>query len=697
MTGSPLSTISIAMAIGMAIPAQADEGMWTFDHPPLQRIEQQYGIKLTPDWLNKLQGAAVKFGASGSFVSADGLMLTNHHVALDCIAQLSSPGHDLQQHGFVAATQTEELRCPGATARVLESTEDVTDTILHVAPANADADTVTRARKAAIAKVEDDCASKTGMRCQVVPLYSGSIFHLYRYRQWDDVRLAFAPEFQAAFFGGDADNFVYPRFALDFALLRIYDHGQPVHPAHYLKLATAPVAEGDAIFVVGNPGRTSRLFTIAELEQLRDVRMPLMLAGARAQQAALHAYAARSPEAARQAVQPLFDVENWLKSMNGEMAALNDPSLMARKASEEAAFRQAYAAHGLKGDPWRDVEHIVQRKSAKEKELWTVWYGHRTLFDTAGHIVEMAYERALPESERMGEYRDLSLRDTDRRLRADQPVYKDMDIVLQTHFFTEARSLLGDAHPFVKAVLHGETPAQSAERLIRATHVDDVNERRRLLDGGIAAVEASTDPLIQLARTVYPMRRALVRFSETEIDTPIIEAASKLGQARFTLYGTAVPPDATGTLRLSYGKVAGYDAAGIATPWKSTFGGLNARSDAFDHKAPFDLPAQLDAARSKIDPRTPLDFVTTADIIGGNSGSPVVNVQGDWVGLIFDGNLEGLGGRFIYTDERARSLAVSAEAILTALDKVYGASTLARELRGQPSSAAASTGGTHGG
>lgn len=464
--------------------------------------------------------------------------------------------------------------------------------------------------------------------------------------------------------------------------MRVYENGRPAATPDHLKLASAPLAEGDVVFVAGHPGHTDRLQTLAQLKFQRDIELPLDLASAREQQALLQAYSARSPEAARQALDRLFGTENWLKSMRGEYAALSSPALMAAKEADEARFRAAYAARGLAGDPWSDVEAATARQAAKVKQLKAIGYGYKTLFAVAGDLVEQAYERRLPEGERLAKFRDAALPEIERRVLAEVPYYKDLEVARLAGRLAEGRALLGDEHAYVKAMLAGATPEGAAEQAVRTSRLDQLAVRRALWAGGVAAIEASDDPLIRLARAAYPLRRELARWREEKIDTPIEQAAERLGQARFALYGCDLPPDATGTLRLSYGKVAGYDANGIATPWKTTVGGLVARADAFDGKAPFNLSPAVAKARSQIDPQVPLNLVTTADIIGGNSGSPLVNRRGEWVGLMFDSNLEALGGRYVYTDDKARSVAVHAQAILHALEKVYAAPQVARELRG---------------
>ncbi len=662
--------------------AQADEGMWTFDHAPIEQIRARYGVTLDPAMLEHLRLSAVKFGASAAFVSDQGLMLTNHHVALDCIEQLSTPARDLVRDGFVAKRRADELRCPGANARVLISTEDVSAAIARATQAASDDAQRNAARKSAIGAIEAACSQTTGLRCEVVSLYGGSLFHLYRYREWTDVRLVFAPEAQAANYGGDPDNFVYPRFALDFALLRVYADGKPVLPAHRLKLARRAVTEGDLILAAGNPGHTERLWTMAQFELERSTLKPLRLAAAEAARAMMHAYSDRSPEAARQAYDALFGTENWLKSMRGQEAAMNDAELIARRRADEDALRTACRAREACSEaPWREIEAATARHAERARELWAVSYGYRTLFDTAGKLVEIAHERRRPESERLVEYRDAALPALESRLRSDVPVYRDFEIARLASLLDQARRTLGADHAFVRATLGGETPAAAAERLVRGSQLDDARVRAALLDGGADAVAASTDPLIRVAAAVYPLRRELARYKEEQIDTPIERATEQIRRIRFAILGTSVAPDATNTLRLSYGKVAGYTSHGSATPYKTTFGGWFARADAFDQRAPFDLPPRVAQARKRIDARVPLNFVTTADIIGGNSGSPVVDRNGDWVGVMFDSNLEALGGGYAYTDTSARSIAVDVRAILHALEYVYDAPGLAEELR----------------
>lgn len=679
----PTHTLAALLALAGAA-AQADEGMWTFEHAPLDAIRARHGVSVSPAMLARLQAAAVHVGASASFVSADGLLLTNHHVVEGCMAQLSSPGRDLAATGFVAERAADELRCPGFTARVLQRTEDVSAQV-NAAATGADDAARNAARKAAIAAIEKGCSDEaTGTRCEVVALYSGARHALHHYRQWNDVRLVWGPEAATGFYGGDPDNFVYPRFALDAALMRVYEaDGRPHHPASFLRPARQMPREGELLFVAGHPGQTERLRTVAQLESARDVQLPLALATARAEIAALHAYAATSPEAARQTQSVLFGTENWFKASDGEHRALQDPALLAGKRQAEQALQAAWRQRGLAGDPWAVVARVNALNDALAPALWAINFGYHTVYSLAGDLVALAAERALPEDQRLAAYRDAALPALERHLRADAPFYPALETVRLTTQLQRALDLLGPDHPYVRRALGGRTPAQAAEALVRGTRLGERAERERLLAGGAAAIAASTDPLLALARDAWPLRRALRLRVETEVDTPARQAAEAIDQARFALHGHGVPPDATNTLRLSFGPAKGYTSAGLTHPWKTTWGGWWDRADSFDQRPPFDLAPRIDRARGRVDPRTPLDFVLTADIIGGNSGSPVVNAEGDLVGLIFDGNLEGLGGAYAYQDHSARAIAVHADAILVALEQVYGAPRLAREMRGR--------------
>jgi hypothetical protein len=672
-----------ASAALFASAASAEEGVWTFDNMPAKTLQAKYGFATSSASLTALRLSAVRFsGASGSFVSADGLLLTNHHVAFSCVQRLSTSGEDLVRIGFMARTRAEERPCPGAEIKHLDSSEDVTAKV-RAAIRSTDGAAANAERNAAIAALENECKSKTGLRCEMVTLYRGGAYHLYRYRVWTDVRLVFAPETRVAFFGGDQDNFVYPRFDLDFALARAYEDGKPVKSPNYLKWATTGLNEGDLVFAAGYPFSTNRLTTLAQLEFDRDVRYPLRIATAERQLKVLQNYGMRSPEAARRAAHNVFGIENWLKAMRGEYKALQTPALMTAKARDEARLRKSFAASANRQDPWVAIEGVTRKEAEQIRAALFVSYGYESLLATAGTIVELANESTLPDAVRLSEYRASAVPRLVLRVTANEPIYKDLEIARLAGAWQEALDVLGKDDPFVKRVLGGKTPLAAATAVIDATRLDELQERKRLLDGGVAAVAASTDPLIVLARDIYPMHRRLAKLHEVEIDTPILRAGDELEKARYELFGADAYPDATGSLRLSYGTVRGYDAEGVLTPWQTNFWGLFGRSAAFGARPPFDLPSRWTVRQRSLDLSTPLNFVSTLDIIGGNSGSPVVNRNGELVGLVFDGNLEGLGGRFVYTEDKARAIAVDSRAIIEALTKVYDARELVDEIRGR--------------
>jgi len=664
-------------------PAGADEGVWTFDSPPAKALQSGYGFTPSAEWLDALRLSAVRLGGgSGSFVSANGLVLSNHHVAMGCLHALSTAPDDLVRNGFYARTRAEERPCPGLDLRRLESTEDVTGKVHAAVKSNDDA-LATAQRNAAIAALENECGEKTGLRCEMVTLYRGAAYHLYRYRIWNDIRLVFAPEARLGAFGGDPDNFVFPRFNLDFSLLRVYEKGEAIKPAHFLKWAKTGVKDGDLVFAAGHPGSTDRLVTVAQLAYDRDIRYPLMLASANRARKVLQEYSARSPESARRAAEILVSTENWLKATSGAYKALREPELMAAKTDEEARLRKSFVPVAGQTDPWVKIEMATGKRARDAKSHWAVGYGFQTLFGAGGQIVELANETALAAADRLPEYRASRVPLIVHRLSADRPYYKDLEIARLTGIWQEAIDVLGKDDPFVVRVLGNRTPLAAATAAVEGSQLDQVAERRKLIDGGQAAVMASTDPLIVLARDVYPLRRQLEKRYEVEVETPTLQAGDELEKIRFGLYGTDAYPDATFSLRLSFGKVSGYDADGMLMPYQTNYAGLYARNFAFAGKPPFDLPARWLEKQRDLDLATPLNFVSTLDIIGGNSGSPVVDRNGELVGLIFDGNLEGLGGRYAYTDRKARAISVDGRAIVEALTKVYGAIPLAAEFSGR--------------
>lgn len=683
-----LAPLSLAWLV-LVSSARADEGMWTFDHLPTKTLQERYGFTPTREWLDKVRMAAVRFmdGGSGSFVSPDGLMLTNHHVGLACIQNLSTAEKDYVTHGFLAGSREQEPACPGYEVNVLMGTEDVTARVLGgVRPGMSDKE-AGDVRKAAMAAVENECAIRTGMRCDLVTLYQDSEYALYTYKKYTDVRLVFAPEQQAAYFGGDFDNFTYPRFNLDAAVFRAYEGGQPARSPGWLRWSTKGVKEGDLVFVAGNPGSTSRHETVSQLEAERDKLLPEVLAYLERRLKVLRDYAARSPENQRRAAPTILSLENSLKGLGGRLDALRDEQAMARKRDEERELRRRIAADPRLarevGRAFEDIEAARARHAARLADYRYGSFGWSKLLSTAGQIVRHAEETRKPNEQRLDEYIDAVLPSLENRLFSPAPIHKDLETVTLTDQLEGAREALGPDHPYVKAVLGGRTPAEVAREAVEGTKLDQVEARRALVKGGPAAVQASNDPMIVLARRIDPLARELRRFDDDQVKAVVTRAGQRIARARFALDGRTVAPDATFTLRLSFGTVKGYPAEGTVLPPFTTFHGLYDRAAAFSYKEPWDLSPRFQKEKGELDLTTPFNFVSTADIIGGNSGSPTIDRDGELVGLVFDGNVYSLALDYFYTDEKARAISVDARGILESARKVYGAEALVRELSGQ--------------
>ncbi len=677
---------AVLIAAFAATSVLADEGMWTYDNPPVAQLKAKYGFEPTKKWLDDVRLASVRFmdGGSGSFVSPDGLMITNHHVGLGCIQNLSSAATDYVKNGYYAPTRDKEAACPGYEVNVLVSTEDATAKVLGaVKPEMSDKD-AREARKAAITKIENECNAATGLRCNVVTLYQGGEFHLYRYKKYTDVRLVFAPEQQIAFFGGDPDNFTFPRHDVDICLVRAYENGQPVKPAAFLPFSATGVADGDLVFVSGNPGSTSRLDTVAQLEMQRDLYLPLTLELLKRRLAVLREYSARGPEQERRAKAQVFGLGNALKSQQGRLEALLDAKAVAGKAEEEKALRAKVAgdaalAQGT-GDPWATIEAAEKKAAGRVAESFLVGFGGARLLGIAGNIVRYVAEVKKPNEQRLEEYIDSNLEPLKNRLYSPAPIYDDLEEVTLANQLAWALERLGPDHAFVKAVLAGRAPAEVAKAAIAGTKLKDPAARKALVEGGPAAVGASTDSMIVLARKVDPLARAVRKFMEDEVEAPVTRAGEKVAQARWKVYGKTMPPDATFTLRLSYGTVKPFPAEGTIVAPFTTFHGMLDRSLSHGGKAPWDLPPRWLEKKAALKLETPLDFVSTNDIIGGNSGSPVVNTNGEFVGIVFDGNIETLAWDYFYTDEVARCVSVDVRGIVEALRSVYAADALVHEL-----------------
>jgi hypothetical protein len=681
--------LSAAFVLFLAAPVSADEGMWTLDNPPTKLLKERYGFTPTQEWLDHVRLSSVRFndGGSGSFVSKTGLVMTNHHVGLGCIQKISTAEKDYVAAGYVARSAAEEVPCPDLELNVLVSMEDVSTRVLSAIKPGASDKDAREQRKAATAKIEKACTDETKLRCDVVMLYDGSEFQLYRYRKYTDVRLVFAPEQTIAFYGGDPDNFTFPRYDLDVAIFRAWEAGKPVAPAHYLKWSENGPKENELLFVFGHPGSTGRLQTLAELEYSRDVTYPGYLSVFGRRRALLQDYSKRSPESARRAKAALFGVENSLKAIGGYQAGLLDSAVMKKKAADEAAFKAEIAkdANLAKsvGDPWTAVAGALRKAAPRANEDLFVGFGGSRLLTIAGQIVQLVAEKEKPNETRLEEYRESGLASLEFALYSKAPIYRDLQETMLEGQWVLVAERLGASHPFVKTVLAGKTPGEAAKAAVDGTKLDDPEVRKALVAGGRKAVEASADPMIVLARKIDPFEREVRKFDEDEVDAVITRAAEKLGPARFKAYGKSLPPDATFTLRLSYGTAKGYPAEGTLVPWKTSFFGLYGHSADFDDQEPFKLPARWVQKRGAVDFATPLNFVLTTDIIGGNSGSPVVNAKAELVGLIFDGNIESLVWRYVYTDEKGRAVAVHSKALTEAIAKVFDAPAIANELLGK--------------
>jgi Peptidase S46 len=687
-----VGSMSLLFLLSLApfeVPAKADEGMWTFDSPPLAQLKEKYGFTPTPAWLDHLRMSSVRFndGGSGSFVSARGLVLTNHHVAFGQLQKVSTPEKNYVADGFYAKTAAEELKCPDLELNVLVSMENVTSRVQAAAPAGANPAQALEARKKAIAAIEQESTAATSLRSDVVSLYQSSEYWLYRYKKYTDVRLVFAPEQQAAFFGGDPDNFTFPRYDFDVALFRVYENNAPVASRDFLKWSAKGAADGELVFVSGHPGSTDRLDTAAQLETERDLVYPISIAVINRRLAVLRQYSAQGAEQARQAANTLFSLENALKAYTGEFQGLNDVTLFEKKRTEERQFRAKIDANRewktAYGGAWESIETAerINRNIYKANRFQQL--RGSSLAGLASTLVRYIEEKPKPDSERLAGYHDSQLPALELQLFSPAPVYPALDEVMLADALQESLEQLGASDPFNVAVLKGRTPAAVAKEAIGGTKLGDPAARKALVASGVSGLSASTDPLVVLARVADGFSRKNQKMLDDRVTSVATEAGEKIGRARFAVYGHSVYPDATFTLRLSYGQVKGYRMNGTIAPYKTTLFGLYERAQSFDLKPPFGLPSRYLDKRSSLDLTTPMNFVTTNDIIGGNSGSPVVNREGEFVGIIFDGNIESLVGRFVYSEESNRAVAVHSAVIIEALRKLYDAGSLADELLGR--------------
>lgn len=686
MAGIAVATVCAA---GAATPAAADEGMWTFDNLPTAKIQADYGVKLDAKWLDHVRLSAVRIsGCSASFVSKDGLILTNNHCVQACTSALSSPTTDYVKNGFRANLREEELRCPGQTAEVLLSITDVTDQVRAAGAGKAGEDFV-KARDAASSAAEKNvCGAEAGVRCQAISLYRGGQYKVYKFQRYTDVRLVFAPEFDIAFFGGDPDNFNFPRYDLDAAFLRAYDtNGKPVQTKNFLKWNAGAPKEGDLTFVVGNPGSTERLLTVSQMETQRDLTLPIGQLQRSELRGRYLEYAKGGDEQRRVAYDALFGLENGFKVFYGRQLTLNDKAFMDAKRAAEAELRakvKADPALSAKlGDPWADVEtaQVAYRDNWLEyRQLETEAGGGARLYNWAQTLVRASREKAKPAAERSADYSDAALARMERGLLANTPVIAPIDQLKLEHWMLKTREYLTVDHPGVKTILGKESPQGLSARLVTGSKLGDPAVRKALWDGGMAAVEASDDPMIKFVLASEGQGRVLKKVWESQVTAPVDSAAERIAQARFAVYGESVYPDATFSLRLSYGKVRGWTYRGTTVPAFTKIGGTWDRATG---EAPFALPKSWLDKKSALNAETVFNFTTTNDIIGGNSGSPVIDAKGQVIGAAFDGNIHSLGGAYGYDGALNRTVVVSTATITEALVKVYGQTGLVKELTGK--------------
>jgi hypothetical protein len=660
--------------------------MWTFDAPPLDYWATRYGF--TPDqaWLDHVRLASVRLpGCSSSFVSADGLIMTNHHCVRGCISAVSPPDTNYLHLGFVAPSRPEEKVCPNTYVDQLVAIEDVTARIRAAVTASGAAEQVAQ-RESAVDAIRTACETETGLRCQVVAFYNGGMYSLYTYRRFGDLRLVMAPELDIAYFGGDPDNFTYPRYNLDVAFLRAYEDGQPVRPSNFLTWSDAGAFEDELVFVVGNPGSTGRLLTLAQMEYLRDVEYPSRLRDLETRLAILRDLAAADPAVARRYENMIFGSANTQKATLGYRAGLLDPEIMARKTLFEADFRARIDADpalaARYGGVWEDIAGAQLELATFEPHARFYSFAGSTILGTAMDLVRMTSQARLPEADRVPGWSDERMEALRPALLRERPLDASLERRQLAAWLERAREELGGSDPLVRTLLADRTPEAAATALVQGSRVHDLASRRALVEGGAHAIEQSRDPAIVAARALDTASAGYLR-RQAALRAVISAGVEKLGEAIYAAYGQALPPDATFTLRISDGVVKGFPMNGTIAPYRTSFYGLYARSAEFESQFPFVLPDRWREREGRLDLAAPLNFVATPDIIGGNSGSPVINRRGEVVGVVFDGNIEMLPNRFIFTDDVSRSVSVHSVAIMEALRRIYDAGHIADELEGR--------------
>lgn len=682
-----LYTLS-AIAVLIAIPSSADEGMWVYNNLPKKTLKDKYGFEVTDAWAEHLMKSSVRLnsGGSGSFISSNGLVLTNHHVGADTLHKISTAEHNYFDEGFLAKTLAEEVKAPDLELNQLVSIEDVTERVNAAVKEGMTSAEAAVARRAAMAQIEKESTEKFGLRSDVVTLYQGGQYHLYRYKKYTDVRLVFAPEFKIAFFGGDPDNFEFPRFDLDMCIFRVYENGKPAKIENFLKWSANGASEKELVFVSGHPGKTSRIFTVSALEVMRDVKVPYLLNRLMHMEVLLQQYSGKGIEQARRAAGELFSAQNSRKVYMGRIKGLQDRSLILSKQKQEYELRSQVEANpelkNLSGawDLVAKAQKNVKPLYVRRALLETGHAFNSQLFVLARHLVRMADEDLKANNDRLPEYRDSGRASLLQQVLSDAPIYEDLEEFKLADSLTVLSTTLGENNSLVQKVLLGRSPVERAHELITNTTLKNVSVRQLLVKGGKKAIESSYDPMILLAKAVDVASRKVRKDLEDNVDELERQGYAQIAKAIFSVKGTSTYPDATFTLRLSYGEVKGYEEAGKYIAPITTIGG------AFEHQAnhgnvePWVLPQSWHKAKAQLDLSTPYNFASTADIIGGNSGSPVVNKEGELVGLIFDGNIHSLVADYFYSDKLNRSVSVHSSAMREAMSKIYGATALVNEI-----------------
>jgi hypothetical protein len=673
-----------AAALFMCSAASADEGMWTFHGFPFDKTNSQLKTSLDQAWLDRVRLSTVRIsGCTGSFVSGEGLILTNHHCVESCLAELSSKDKSYIDDGHLAKSRDQELRCQTQVADVLTQMEEITAKI-NAATAGKDDAAANEARKVALTQQEQECEKSTQLKCQTVSLYDGGQYWLYKYKRYTDLRLVFAPEAGIASFGGDPDNFQFPRWCLDMGILRAYENGAPVRPTNYLRVNFAGASAGDPVFVSGHPGTTERLLTLSQLKQRRNQDLPQWLLRYSEIRGRLIQFAEASPENERISADLLNSFENAIKVRRKMLDALHDDSLLARKAADEAAMQKSIAKDKAlakaTGNPWSDIDKAL----ANERAIYLPWNFLENSAGFQGRLVGLGRalvrgtaEREKPNEQRFREYTDAALPRLEQQLGAALPVYPELEILRLGNSLQRMREWLGPDHPVVRKLLAKESPDELARRVVTGSKLADPAVRMALWKGGSAAVTASTDPMIELWRSVDPDARALRKTYEDNVEGPLSNATERIARARFATLGTSVYPDATFTLRLNYGTVQGWNENGTQV---EPFTRLSRAFERATGSDPFRIPDSWQRVRDKLDMTTPFNLSTNSDIVGGNSGSPLINARGEVVGLLFDGNIHSISGAFWFDTALNRAIAVHPAIMREALSKVYGADALLGEL-----------------